>query len=229
MRLILLPGMNGTAHLSRWFLEALPSGVKGSALAYPADRHLSYLEFAEHIRQALPQDEPYILVAESYSGPVAALLAAEPTGPLRAVVLVASFVRRPFGRLGAWLARPVAWLVRHAPASRWLLSWLVLWPAMRPDVETALRQLIPRLDRALLAERAAEALRSDCSAQWAACAVPAVFLVPSRDRLFRRWTLNACRAILPTMTERVIRGPHLLLQHAPREVVAVLTEMGVLG
>jgi hypothetical protein len=31
------------------------------------------------------------------------------------------------------------------------------------------------------------------------------------------------------MTERVIRGPHLLLQHAPREVVAVLTEMGVLG
>jgi hypothetical protein len=86
---VLLPGADGTAELFKRFIKELPTNVEVT---------LDYEQLAE-LAFELPQEKPYIIIAESYSGPVATTLATRSAGDLRAIVLVASFVARPLGLL----------------------------------------------------------------------------------------------------------------------------------
>jgi hypothetical protein len=90
--IVLLPGMDGTGMLFKTFVGLLPYGINAKIVPYPTDRHMSYAELAELVIGALPRSTPYVIIAESYSGPVACILAAHPVGDLQGVVFVSSFV-----------------------------------------------------------------------------------------------------------------------------------------
>ncbi len=94
-KLFLLPGMDGTGTLFGPFVEALPEGFKGMPVAYPVDRPLSYSELAELVRKRLPVSESFVLLAESFSTPIAIQIAAENPPGLKAVILVAGFATSP--------------------------------------------------------------------------------------------------------------------------------------
>ncbi len=72
---------------------------------YPTDVTLDYEQLTELAFRELPREKPYIIIAESYSGPIAIALATRSVGDLRAIVLIASFVARPLGLPGLFLAR----------------------------------------------------------------------------------------------------------------------------
>lgn len=94
IRWVLLPGMDGIGRF-RGFKEALGGETDCLALSYPPDVPLGYDALTTRAREALPRDTDYILVAESFSGPIAIRLAAERPPGLRALVLAASFCRSP--------------------------------------------------------------------------------------------------------------------------------------
>ena len=58
-------------------MAALPTSVQVTTLSYPATEVLSYSELASRVRGDLPKGEPYVLVGESYSGPLALMLASD--------------------------------------------------------------------------------------------------------------------------------------------------------
>ena len=119
MTVVLLPGMDGTGRLFKPFVKLLPQRVGVRIINYPGHVYLNYEQLASRVRNELPAGEPFIIVAESYSGPIALTLAAQPVGGLLAVVLVSSFVSRPLGVLGAWVARlPLAAILRVRAPSR---------------------------------------------------------------------------------------------------------------
>src|SRR4051794_21410907 len=95
MRVFLLPGLDGTGRLFAPLLRVLPSDVQTTVVSYPPDECRSYRELCEHVAALLPTDEPYIILAESFSGPIAVRIAAASPQSLRAVVLCASFVYVP--------------------------------------------------------------------------------------------------------------------------------------
>ena len=76
LKLVLLPGMDGTAELFSEFIAALPEPFETVTVRYPAERPLSYSELANFVRAACPVSEPYMLVAESFSTPLAIQYAA---------------------------------------------------------------------------------------------------------------------------------------------------------
>jgi pimeloyl-[acyl-carrier protein] methyl ester esterase len=92
---VLLPGMDGSGLLFADFIEALGPDVDAKVVAYPPDRVLGYPELTVLARAELPSDRPFVLLAESFSGPVAVALAALRPPGLRALVLACSFVRSP--------------------------------------------------------------------------------------------------------------------------------------
>lgn len=57
-------------------------------VSYPPDQSLGYRDLAHLVRSRLPKDEPFILLAESFSGPIALALAADPPPQLKALILV---------------------------------------------------------------------------------------------------------------------------------------------
>src|SRR6516162_4262593 len=123
VNLVLLPGMDGTGTLFGPFISRLPESVRVEIVTYPEQEFLDYEQLGERVRAGLPRIGPYVIIAESYSGPLALSLAVRPVGDLRAIVLVSSFVSRPRGRIGA---RVATLPLKHRPRLRppdWVLRW----------------------------------------------------------------------------------------------------------
>ena len=74
--LVLLPGMDGSGLFFRDFIAALGPSVRTVVVAYPPDRALDYAALEAIAHQSIPADQPFILVGESFSGPIAIGLAA---------------------------------------------------------------------------------------------------------------------------------------------------------
>ncbi|MFA5258386.1 MAG: hypothetical protein WC360_09565, partial [Opitutales bacterium] len=74
--LILLPGLDGTGRLFSDFVAALGPEADVVVVSYPTDQCLSYHELVAFVRPFLPRDRPYVILAESFSGPIGIALAA---------------------------------------------------------------------------------------------------------------------------------------------------------
>src|SRR5690349_12020217 len=92
---VILPGMDGTGKLLDDFAAALKPELDPIVLSYPGDRPLGYSELESLARAALPQDRPFVIVAESFSGPIAVAIGASQPAGLRGLILCCSFVRNP--------------------------------------------------------------------------------------------------------------------------------------
>ena len=105
MLIILLPGMDGTGSLFYPFTRCLPKHVETKIISYSSQQPLSYRQLEEYVISQLPATGEYILVAESFSGPIAIKIAGRANGGLKAVVLVASFAYAALGWAGGcWRA-----------------------------------------------------------------------------------------------------------------------------
>src|SRR5262245_21849903 len=93
--LVLLPGMDGTAKLPEEFVAALGPTVEATVVSYPTDRAMGYPELESLVRSRLPVDRPYVLLGESFSGPIAISIAGSCPAGLRALILCGSFARNP--------------------------------------------------------------------------------------------------------------------------------------
>lgn len=97
--LVLLPGMDGTGDLFAPFLAAMGPECKVLCIRYPDDAAMGYVELEVLVRSQLPHDANYVVLGESFSGPIAASLSAAPPPGLMGIVLCCTFLRSP--------ARPV--------------------------------------------------------------------------------------------------------------------------
>lgn len=95
MKIILLPGLDGTGDLFNPILKALPSNCSNHVISYPQNTEMNYQALADYVYKQLPKNEDYILIAESFSGPVAYLLALMKPEHLKSVIFFASFLRNP--------------------------------------------------------------------------------------------------------------------------------------
>jgi pimeloyl-ACP methyl ester carboxylesterase len=225
---VLLPGMDGTGTLFEPFVKELPQQVQAVPVRYPNSVHFSYEQLADRVRGELPAGQPYIVIAESYSGPVALQLATRPVGDLRAIVLVASFVSRPLGLWGSLMARlPLTAVFRVRPP-RWILRWLLMDPATPPEIVSAVQDAIGKVPPEVLAARVKEALKADYSRQAVACPIRIVCLISESDRLLGRRASQALRRVSQRIEVVTVRAPHLLLQCAPREGLAAIGKLGLL-
>jgi len=219
--LVLLPGLDGTGRLFSRFVSELPGTLAPVVLPLPSDRPRGYDELVEHVRGRLPVAGRFVLLGESFSGPIALRLARERPAGLVAVVLAASFHRRPVG----------PWLAAGAVAARALLSFppppavvrrFLGGPRAPPALVREVREAVRDIPSAVLAARVRAALAEDASPALAACPVPLLCLAGTQDRLLRRALPEEVHRLLPTARLHSLATPHLLLQLAPREAAALV-------
>jgi pimeloyl-[acyl-carrier protein] methyl ester esterase len=208
--LVVLPGLDATATLHDDFLEAARNSFSSaSVLSYPHDR-LDYAALETWVRARLPHDAPFVLLGESFSGPIAIAIAADPPQGLCGLVLSTSFASNPV----RWLA-PLAPLIRSAPLPvppMRVLSPLLLgrWSSAR--LEARLRAAVQGVPSRLLRFRASVALEADAASLLQDISVPTLCLRATADRLLSRSCSEQLADSLCDCTVRDIDGPHLLLQ-----------------
>ncbi len=103
--LVLLPGLDGTGRLFTPLRRELPKEVEPIVLSYPPDTPLTYDDLCNFLAHELPTD-PFVLLGESFGGPLAILLAQRAKYYLKGIILCASFITNPHLLLTKFL-RPV--------------------------------------------------------------------------------------------------------------------------
>jgi len=218
METLLLPGLDGTGELFTSFARLLAPGLSPRIVDYPLYRALGYADLERGI--GLPNG-PFAIVAESFSGPIAVRLAARHPGRVRAIVLVASFVRSPapiLARLGALVA-PLLGGTPPAFALRW---WLLGSDATEPEIAET-RALLRSVPHQVLARRLREIVEVDVSAEFASLPGPILFVAGTRDRLIRPRVVAGLLAVRRDMDVCFLDAPHFVLQRKPVEAAAAIS------
>jgi pimeloyl-ACP methyl ester carboxylesterase len=129
---VILPGMDGTGIELTDFVAALAPELEAIVVTYPNDRPMDYAGHEAVARTSLPIDRPFVLLGESYSGPIAISIAASAPRGLIGLVLCCSFARNPHPAL-SWLRRlvPFGSAPSRRPASTRTASFSAI-PRPRP-------------------------------------------------------------------------------------------------
>jgi pimeloyl-ACP methyl ester carboxylesterase len=209
-RVVLLPGLDGTGALFAGLVRAAGRDARLEPVALPPEP-LGYAALAERLGPLLALRRDTVLVAESYSGPVAALLAA--AHPVAALVLCNSFVTPPRAPALGLLAR--APLFRLPLPARAVRRFLV--GADAPDsLVAAVRAAVATQPPATLAARLRGVLAADAAGALARCTAPITYLRGTGDRLVPEASVSAvAQAASTAVTVVRLRGPHFLLQAEP--------------
>jgi pimeloyl-ACP methyl ester carboxylesterase len=203
--------MDGSGEFFTEFAAALAPEVESTVVSYPQSE-LGYPDLAAHARKALP-DRPHILVAESFSGPIAIALAASAPPGLRGVVLVCSFARSPLpGFLQFLSGGPPVWRVPE-----WIAMWMLLGKASTPLHRKLLAAKMHSVPPAVWRARMRAVISADVTSRLREVRVPILYLRALWDRVVPAaagdWVLrNANDASVVDL-----EGPHFLLQARPRE------------
>jgi pimeloyl-ACP methyl ester carboxylesterase len=218
-QLIILPGLDGTGARITPFLREMERAVPVRVLGYPPDQPLGYAELEALVRQGLPQGERYMLLAESFSGPIAIRVAADPPPGLAGLILCGTFAKNPFPWLRA--VRALAVRVPFKSLPRWLRAPL-LWGSGDPRrAPPAAQRASAGVAPAVIRRRLHEVLTLDVMTQLAAIELPMLILRPTRDRIVPRAAARLL-AQTPRAETAEIEGPHLLLQARPVESAAAV-------
>jgi pimeloyl-ACP methyl ester carboxylesterase len=172
---------------------------------------IGYQELVEHLAPRLPLGSDTVLLAESFSGPLAIMLAARHS--VAAVILCNSFVRSPRPTILGQLAVP--FLFRHTPPA-FLLRHFLLGSTASPELLRRVQRVLATVPRRTLSGRLAAVLGVDVSTELSRCRAPLLYLRGLGDRLVPEASVAAMSVAAPTPIEVVrLAGPHLLLQVAP--------------
>jgi pimeloyl-[acyl-carrier protein] methyl ester esterase len=220
--LVLLPGLDGTGTLFADFLSALPPTLRINIARYPTDRFLSYSKLVPCVKEVVPRSSPFLLVAESFSTPLAAKLAATRPPNLAGLVMCAGFITNP---VGGWsllvraLARPS--LFRLSPPS-WALEHFLIGTSPPSALVAGVRQTLRLVNPGVLAGRVRAVLDCDAREDLARTEIPIMYIRPEGDRLVRAECFREIQRLRPHTVLASIPAPHLVLQREPQKAVEVI-------
>ena len=222
LTLVLLPGMDGTGELFAAFASHMERDFDTLIVTYPSNTPLSYTALESLVRQSLPTDRPFVLLGESFSGPIAISLSARQLPLQVGLVLCSTFARNP---------RPIfshlSFLLGALPFSLAPVGWIskvLLGRFSTKALRAALRQAITQVRPSVMQSRLRSALTVDVSAELAQVSVPTIYLRATHDSVVPV-TASTLVSLMHRDTRIIeIEAPHCLLQVAPEEAARHVRE-----
>jgi len=209
---VILPGMDGTGIELTDFVAALAPELEAIVVTYPNGRPMDYAGHEVVAQASLPIDRPFVLLGESYSGPIAISIAASAPPGLIGLVLCCSFARNPRPAL-SWLRRLVPFVPTRIPAA--VPCWLLLGRFSTPRLENAIAQVLAQIAPDAFRARLTSIIDVDVTPRLADVRVPVLYLRATRDRLVPARVSQEVLRSRPDTQVADVESPHLLLQTAP--------------
>jgi pimeloyl-[acyl-carrier protein] methyl ester esterase len=206
--LVLLPALDGAGFSFQLLLGQLPSFIEPRLLRFPDDQALGYEELLPLVMRSLP-DSPFILLGESFSTPLAIMIAAARSQGLRGLILCSAFARNPLWLSPNWLAH-----LCHPFIFRLYDPYIRLKVWKRGGGQAGVERLaaLTKDTPKIIAKRAQSALRINVLKQLASCQVPVLYIRGTRDRMIHPRNLSEMSRCLPTMRVVQLDGGHCVLR-----------------
>jgi pimeloyl-ACP methyl ester carboxylesterase len=214
--------MDGTGELFQPFVEAIGSRARCTICAYPTHTSLDYDQLSKLVERRIPRSEPWVIVAESFSGPVAVKIAAANPRGLKGVILCASFVKNPFPLVAPVMNIAAGLGILRISPPEWVLRWLLLGPHASERLIAMSKQAIQKVSPEVLAYRVRMALSVDVSRPFQAIRVPVAYIAGKMDQLFSASALSELQCLKPAIKVVSIDAPHFILQTQPQSAAALV-------
>ena len=222
--LVLLPGLDGTGSLFAPLLAHLPETLTPVVVKYPPDQVLYYEQLFPYIREVMPWNEPYILLAESFSGPLAIKFAAEQPENIHALVLASAFFSKIDAPPASWTSffTKEKWFERATPDSA--IKQLVTGGVCEPSLLNTIKQAIHTVKPEVLAHRVRLMFEIDFSNALQDLRAPLLCLAGAQDKLAAPQAIQNLLAAKENSKCVNFNSSHLLLQTHPKEAIEAIQD-----
>ena len=213
-KLLILPGMDGTGLLLNPFVECLGGRVDAQLFDYPTHVILTYEEIINKVEAMLPTTgEDFVILAESFAGPVALSLAQKGIPGLRGLILVVSFAATPRHFLLQLTGLLPMRRILRLPVPRRFSSRMMLGRNAPERIMDKLLEVFYMISPEVLASRL-DQMRTFTLPQ-EVVDLPSMYIQATDDLLLPENCLNDVRALLPRLEVHRLKGPHLILDTQP--------------
>jgi len=217
--LVLLPGMDGTGEMFAPLIDELGADIPTVIVRYP-DLPLDYAAHEEFARARLPRTGPFVVLGESFSGPIAISLAAAAPDGMCGYVLCASFIRSPRTLLKA--LGPLIGLTTFNRLHPALAQYFLMGGRGSPALMEMHQKILREVSNDALAARLRAISKVDVGAQLAKVRLPGLYLRGTADRLVPSTAAQAFARTASNARVVDIEGAHLLTQTNPAEAARAL-------
>ena len=212
--LVLLPGFDGTGRLFSPLRKQLSKTLNTIVLSYPNDKPMTYSELCYSLKDEMP-DSPFVLLGESFGGPLAMLMSQRANENLKGIILCASFIKNPHVLLTKFI-RPFLkpkHLRNETPALyiKTMLTNGISDPKLIHNIQAATRELTPEIYFTRLKEIAGVNVIDILEI----CELPIMYLRASKDRLVYASSMKLIEKFGKNVTIQSFDAPHMLLQTMP--------------
>lgn len=218
---LIFPGLDGTKLLLGEFSKQVLDSFKPRICPLP-DRELSYPELCDHFSNLIEEGRQYIVVAESFSGPLGILLAHRFPDQINRLILVASFACAP-RRIGSRLFNFVNNYLNQSGVlfkiglPKFVARRFFLGNAS-PDLIKSLQVAVKTQRPSTLRYRISQIANVDVRRELSELRCLVHYVQPQADRLVPKTSLTEILKTKPDTRVHEILGPHLIMQTQPQSV-----------
>lgn len=221
MKLVLLPGLDGTGLLFQPLLKALPSDIDVVVISYPPDVLMSYEELVEYVDARLPK-ENYILVAESFAGPIAYRLTQRNSSYLQSVIFVATFLESPRPLLSKLSGLFSPSLIRVMPD--FIIKSFLLGLSANNEVLRLFKESLKKVSPEVFSFRIKELSKLNQKQNQVVSKIKATYIQASNDNLVLKKSVNDFKKVFPEMEVFKVKGSHFILQTNPQACSKIICD-----
>ena len=221
--LVLLPGLDGTGNLFAKFVSEVTPNLDARIVRYPTDHPFSYADLLPRVVDTIPQAQPFVLLAESFSTPLAVMLASTNPANLKGLVICAGFVRNPLRGWLRYMKSFVQPMLFRIPPPRPALEHFLIGLHAPRELRNELRRTLLSVSPEVTAFRVRSVMACDAMAELARVRVPTLYLRAEHDRLVTKSSFDEFRQQKPDTILAVIAAPHLVLQREPEKAADIVT------
>lgn len=220
LTIVLLPGMDGTGSLFAPFIASMGTDFNFIIVRYPTAEGLSYQDLEQIARQSLPSDRDFIILGESFSGPIAVALAAHKPKGLIGLVLCCTFIKCP--RPSYKHLRSLLNFLPLKLTPSFIYNYFLLDSTSTPSLESAINEAVRQVSGTAFRARFRAVLNVDVSVQMRSIQVPILYLRAEHDRLVPQAASYDIAKVHPHVQVISIKAPHFVLQVASNQAADVI-------
>lgn len=224
MRLILLPAFDGTGLMFAPFIRELKNRFEAWAISYPATGPQDYHSLAAYVRRQIPAGEQYILLGESFAGPLVYEIAVADPAHCKAAVFVATYLTNPSPLLLKILSKLPATLVSRFVSNPFIVRLLSLSFNAPNSVAKAIAHNFASVKPAVIRQRL-QTIGGLPSNPQSPVKVPSFYVQAAKDRLVPAGKLKDFQRLCPELKVERVEGGHFILQEKPEACAAVISSM----
>jgi pimeloyl-[acyl-carrier protein] methyl ester esterase len=212
-RILLLPGLDGTGKLLDRFVGLMPASLSCEVIAYQ-DSFASLDDYVNVVKARLSTQTKIVLIAESFSGPIATHVASRYPEQVAGIVFAASFVNPPHPvllNIASVTPAPAFGAMRAT-----LVNYFCVDGVREKNVIDEASAVVGELESAVI-KRRLMLLGSLTKLAHAQIDIPVLSLRATQDRLITKVATSSIATTFPKTISIDVEAPHFLLQACPEE------------